>query len=149
MKDINFVIRDVIKPITKNYSPVLLILMRNWQNIMGEKYYEFCEVEKVSFPKNKKIGGIIHIIAFNNVISFYIENNKSFILEKMNAIFGYGLLSDIKIKQLPKLVKQHKNNPIKLDTKDEKAIDNLTSKIDDNELKKSLNDLGRVIFGEK
>lgn len=149
MKDINFVIREVIKPITKNYSPVLLILMRNWQNVMGEKYYEFCEVERVLFPKNKKIGGVIHINAFNNIISFYIENNKLFLLEKMNAIFGYSLFADIKIKQLPKLVKQRKDNTIKLNSADENNINSLTSEIDNDELKKVLNDLGRAIFNEK
>ena len=41
MKDINYLVRDIVKPITKNYSPVLLILTRNWENIIGEKlmYY--------------------------------------------------------------------------------------------------------------
>lgn len=149
MKDINFVIRDVVKPITKNFSPVLLILIRNWQNIMGEKYYEFCEVERVSFPKGKKNNATIHINAFNNVISFYIENNKFFILDKINSIFGYGLISDIKIKQIPKIIKQHKIDNIKLNNDDEKTIDNLISNINDDELKQSLKNLGKILFNKK
>lgn len=148
MKDINFIVRDIVKPITKNFSPVLLILMRNWQNIMGEKYYEFCEVEKIVFPKGKKNEGTIYINAFNNVISFYIENNKYFILEKINSIFGYGLISNIKIKQLPKQVKQRKLNIPKLNENDIKTISNLTSNIDDTELKKSLDALGQAVFNE-
>ena len=114
MKDINYLVRDIVKPITKNYSPVLLILTRNWENIIGEKYAEFCEVEKVSFQKNKKNDGTIYIKAFNNVISFYIENNKEFILEKINAIFGYSLISKIFIKQTPKIVKQYQQNIMRL-----------------------------------
>lgn len=149
MKDINFVIRNVVKPITKSFSPVLLILIRNWQNIMGEKYYEFCEVERVSFPKGKKNNGTIHINAFNNVISFYIENNKFFILDKINSIFGYGLISDIKIKQLPKIVNQHKTNDIKLSDNDEKIINNSVSEIDNDELKQSLKNLGEILFNKK
>jgi len=149
MKDINFVIRNVVKPITKNFSPVLLILIRNWQNIIGEKYYEFCEVEKVLFPKGKKNNGTIYINAFNNVISFYIENNKFFILDKINSIFGYGLISNIKIKQLPKIVKQHKNNDIKLSDSDEKTINNSVANVDNDDLKQSLKNLGETLFNKK
>ncbi|MDD2839565.1 MAG: DciA family protein [Rickettsiales bacterium] len=149
MKDINFIIRDIIKPITKNFSPVLLILIRNWKNIIGEKYYEFCEVKSISFPKGKKNGGTIYINAFNNVISFYIENNKYYILEKINSIFGYGLISDIKIKQLPKVVQRYKANIIKLSDNDTKIIDNLTSDVSNSELKKSLKNLGEELFDKK
>ena len=97
--EINFLLKDLLKPILKNYSPIILILKRNWCNILGEKYYEFCEAENVYFSKNKKNHGILNIICFNNVISFYIENNKFFILDKINAIFGYCLIQDIKVKQ--------------------------------------------------
>ena len=72
---------------------------------MGEKFYEFCEPEKTYFNKNKKNDGILYIKCFNNVISFYIENNKNYILEKINAIFGYTIIKDIKLKQFSQIHK--------------------------------------------
>ena len=146
MKDINYLVRDIVKPITKNYSPVLLILTRNWENIIGEKYADFCEVEKVSFQKNKKNNGIIYIKAFNNVISFYIENNKDFILEKINAIFGYSLISKIFIKQTPKIIKQYQQNTKKISDNDKQFLAEITKNLEKNELKDSLNKLGEMIL---
>lgn len=149
MKDINYLVRDIVKPITKNYSPVLLILTRNWENIIGEKYADFCEVEKVSFQKNKKNDGTIYIKAFNNVISFYIENNKEFILEKINAIFGYSLISKIFIKQTPKIVKQYQQNTKKISDNDKQFLADITQNLEENELKDSLNKLGEMILKNK
>lgn len=146
MKDINYLVRNIVKPITKNYSPVLLILTRNWENIIGEKYIDFCEVEKVSFQKNKKNDGTIYIKAFNNVISFYIENNKEFILEKINAIFGYSLISKIFIKQTPKIVKQYQQNTKKINDNDKQFLIEITKNLEENELKESLNELGKTIL---
>lgn len=146
MKDINYLVRNIVKPITKNYSPVLLILTRNWENIIGEKYVDFCEVEKVSFQKNKKNDGTIYIKAFNNVISFYIENNKEFILEKINAIFGYSLISKIFIKQTPKIVKQYQQNTKKINDNDKQFLIEITKNLEENELKESLNELGKTIL---
>lgn len=146
MKDINYLVRDIVKPITKNYSPVLLILTRNWKNIIGEKYADFCEVEKISFQKNKKNDGTIYIKAFNNVISFYIENNKEFILEKINAIFGYSLISKIFIKQTPKIIKQYQQNTKKISDNDKQFLIEITKNLEENELKESLNKLGKIIL---
>lgn len=149
MKDINYLVRNIVKPITKNYSPVLLILTRNWENIIGEKYADFCEVEKVSFQKNKKNDGTICIKAFNNIISFYIENNKEFILEKINAIFGYSLISKIFIKQTPKIVKQYQQNTKKISDNDKQFLADITQNLKESELKESLNKLGEMILKNK
>lgn len=149
MKEINYLLQDLLKPILKNYSPIILILKRNWSTILGEKYYEFCEAETVYFAKNKKNNGTLTVICFNNVIAFYIENNKSFILEKINAIFGYCLIQDIKIKQQPKIIKtMYKQNKI-LDTQIENYLDNVALNVDDNYLKNSLINLGKSIYLNK
>lgn len=147
MKDIDYLLKDLLKPILKNYSPLLFILKKNWLNIIGEKYFEFCEVEKVIFSKNKKNDGILYIICFNNIISFYIENNKIFIIEKINAMFGYNLVQDIKIKQKPKLIKNNNNKKSKIITQNEENIlVDATINIENDSLKESLKNLGKVIY---
>ena len=147
MKDIDFLLKDLLKPILKGYSPLLLILKKNWLNIIGEKYYEFCEVDKVIFPKNKKNDGILYIICFNNIISFYIENNKIFVIEKINAMFGYNLIQDIKIKQKPKLIKNNNNKKSKTITQNEENIlVDATINIENDSLKESLKNLGKIIY---
>lgn len=149
MKDVEFLLKNILKPVLKNYSPIILILKRNWQNILGERYYEFCEAEKVFFNKNKKNDGILYIVCFNNVISFYIENNKFFIIEKINSIFGYSMIKNLKIIQRPKIIKNYLKKSIKLKNEDKKYIENTAKNIKDKSLKYSLENLGKSIFLKK
>lgn len=149
MKEINFIVKSIIKPILKDYSPVILIIKRNWANILGEKYFEFCEPEKIFFQKNTKGNATLYITAFNPVISFYIENNKFFILEKINSIFGYSIIKDIKIKQNPKIIKQYKKTNTTLNESDKTKITNEINLIEDSELKESLKELGQSLYSTK
>lgn len=148
MKRVEFLLKDILKPVLKNYSPVMLILKRNWINIIGEKYYEFCESEKVFFNRDKKNDGILYITCYNNIISFYIENNKPFITEKINSIFGYRLIKDLRLIQRPKIIntslKMFSNK--QLDEKDKKFIKDTLNCVEDNILKDSLNNLGKSIY---
>ena len=144
--EINFLLKNLLKPILKNYSPIILILKRNWFNILGAKYYEFCEAENVYFHKNKKNCGILTIVCFNNIISFYIENNKFFILDKINAIFGYNLIQDIRIKQQPKIIRDiYKKDKI-LDKSTENYLNNKVIEINNENLKNSLINLGKSVY---
>lgn len=149
MKEIDSIVKDILKPILKSYSPVILIVKRNWANLMGEKYYEFCEPEKATFKKGKKNDGTLYIKCFNNVISFYIENNKLFILEKINSIFGYNLIGDIRIKQEPKIIKRYGKKSSVLDEENSSKIFDITKDIESEELKNSLKDFGTILFLEK
>lgn len=146
MRDIEPLLKSILKPILKNYSPIILILKRNWRNILGEKYYEFCEVEKVFFGKNKKKDGILYITCFNNVISFYVENNKFFIIEKVNSIFGYSVIKDLRIVQQPRIIKNYLKKTIELKNEDKEYIKNITTNINDESLKDSLKHLGESIL---
>jgi hypothetical protein len=105
MMNLGIFVDKLLKPILKDYSPTLLILNRNWSSIVGDKYREYCIPDKVIFVKNTKNNGILYIKVFNSVVSFYIDNNKKILIEKINTIFGYSMIKDIKLKQEPKIVK--------------------------------------------
>lgn len=145
MKEINRIIGTMLKPVLKNYSPVILLIRRNWEQIVGAKYVDFCEVDRVGFQKNKRNDGVAYITTFNNVVSFYIQNNKIFILDKINSIFGYSLIVDIKLKQVPKVVKIQKKE-IAVDKKNVMAIEQMTEGLGDNDLKTSLIKLGLSLY---
>jgi hypothetical protein len=71
---------------------------------MGSSYCKFCNPEKITFQKNKKGDGVLYVKVFNNIASFYIVNNVDIIVEKINVLYGYRIVKDIKVKQDPKLV---------------------------------------------
>lgn len=147
MREINFIVSKIIKPALKGYYPVLLTLRRNWQYVIGDKYFEYCEPEKIIFKKDKKNLGTLYLITFNAVVSFYIENNRPFVIEKVNSILGHGceLIADIKIKQNPKIINK-KSDEIIFNPEQQKAVDKKIEIIEDNELKLALRELGQIFI---
>jgi hypothetical protein len=104
MKQIGFLVEQLLKPILKDYSPVKLIIKRNWEDIIGNTHYKYCDLDKVIFLKNKGNCGAIYIKIYNSPTSFFIENNKSVIIERINILFGYTIINSVKIKQEPKII---------------------------------------------
>jgi len=149
IKEVSALLREVLKPILKNYSPVILIVRRNWNSLIDSKYCEFCEPEKILFKKGKKNDATLYIKCFNAVISFYIENNKLFIVDKINSIFGYNLISSIKIRQDPQIIKNQQKPKSILIGEDLHKIDATIINVENADLKKSLKELGNSLFINK
>jgi hypothetical protein len=134
-----------------NYHPALLILNKNWLEVIGERYYKYCKPERVYFRKNQKGNGILYVVVYNPVLAMYIESNKNFILDKVNRFFGYKAIADIKIKQTPKIVEEYCKKK-KAKALDKKEKDKIISKIDKNtndDLKKELMDFGLALASYK
>ena len=148
MKDLKSSLRNVLKDKINNYNSSILIIKRNWFNIIGKKYYDFCEADKILFKKNKNLEGFLYVKCYNTTISFYIEQYKILILEKINLIFGYDLIKDIRIIQSPKFIKIYqKKEKIKLTKEEEEEIEKKTKNIKDKELKEIFKNL--IILNKK
>ena len=145
MPDINIPIQNLLQPILKNYSSSLLIIKRNWDKIISQKYKDYCIATKTTFKKDTHNQGSLYITCFNNVASFYIEKNKLFIIEKINVLFGYNVISDLKIKQEPKIIKKNTKQNIITDN-DKSIINNKLQKVKNQNLQESLKELGHSLF---
>lgn len=131
-----------------NYHPALLVINRNWMDIIGEQYYKYCKPERVYFRKNQKGNGILYVVVYSPVLSMYIDSNKRFILDKVNRFFGYQAVADIKIKQTPKIVEEYCKKKVAKNIKKnekERLLSNLKDDMDE-ELKSSLKELGENIL---
>ncbi|GMO63885.1 MAG: hypothetical protein Ta2D_10750 [Rickettsiales bacterium] len=105
MQPLSIFVNDFLKPVLKGFNPIVLVLMRNWKLLMGEKYCTFCSPNKVIFPKGKKDeNGTLYITAYNNIVSFYITNNSALIIEKINMLNGGHLIKEIKVQLEPKVI---------------------------------------------
>jgi len=131
-----------------NYNPALLILNKNWSNILGEKYYKYCKPKKVFFKKNQKNNGILYLEVYNPVLSMYIDSNKKFILDKINMLFGYKAIGDIKIKQVPKIIEEYCKKKVAkvIDKKEEEELLGKVNQSMDERLREELEELGRGLL---
>ena len=81
----------------------------------------------------------MYFVSYNSATSFYLNNNKQYIIEKINTLFGYGAVMNLFVKEVPtivkrKAVKKVENNDVVL------CVD-----IKDSKLKQALLNLGRTI----
>lgn len=129
--------RELLKPILKNPKcNFLYTVSSNLINIVGSKYADYCKIEKATLSKEQNKANL-YLITFNSATSFYINNNKEYIIEKINILFGYNIISNLYIQEIPTIVKRKKFEIVNKDFKIEKDI-NAT-------LKKSLEELGSTI----
>ena len=135
--------RELLRPILKNPKcSFLYTISSNMLNIVGSKYINYCKIEKVTLNKENKQGNV-YMIIYNSATSFYINNNKDYIMEKINTLFGYKAVLNLYLKEIPIAIKNEKKE-IKINKNFSLGIKGM----DDN-LNKSLNELGSTIFLEQ
>jgi hypothetical protein len=120
-------------------------LVKNWPEIIGKKYADFCYPKSVSFSKDKGSSKLT-IAVYNSAVGFFLENNCEIILERIATFYGFKSISKIIIKQEPKNVKSHQATDIKLSQSKEKFLQEKISEISDENLAETLQKLGREIF---
>ena len=129
--------RNILKPILKNPKfNFFYTISNNWINVVGSKYLDYCCVKKVSLDKDGKQGNI-YIVSYNSATSFYLNNNKQHIIERINTLFGYNAVLNIYIKEIPTIVRKKniKKNAINKEV-------NLCLNVENEGLKRALMELG-------
>jgi hypothetical protein len=144
-------INSIIKPIMSKKKDNFIIianLTKIWPEIIGKKLYQFCIPHKIHFEHKKRNAGILYIRAYNPSIAFYLEANSNQIIEKIATYYGYKIVGGIRIEQQFRNIETHKKEKhiIVADEKQQKIIDDASSKINDPELKSILQKLGETIF---
>ena len=143
-------ISKILKPIFfKKKDDFLIInnLQKNWQNIVGEKCWQFCVPKKIKFEKNKKANGVLNIGAGNSSVAFYLEANSNQIIQNIAAYYGYKIVGEIRILQEPKILQMEEERAeYKISAEQENFIAQSTTIIKDEGLKSVLQQLGKSIF---
>lgn len=105
-KSFQFYSRQILNPFLSNPKCNFLYLVtKNLGVIVGEKYKEYCKIEKINLVNENRQGNI-YLISFNSSVSFYLNNNRLYIIEKINSIFGYDAVANLFIKEIPTIVKK-------------------------------------------
>lgn len=151
-------VSQAILPLAKQYLGtkgfVEIDILTGWSGIVGEELAEFSLPQKIDFPRGKKSNGTLHLSVLSGAFALEIQHREKYILEKINTHFGYQAVSKIKITQdsslaNEKLEKSLKEKPpIKVSPEEENYINDLTSDLNNSELKKILVKLGKSVFND-
>ena len=146
MKRVDSYLTKTINNLTdKPQFKSLLKIHKNWNGIIIDKYQDFCYPNKIKINFNQK-QALLEVVSNNPATTFYINNNKVYIVNRINMLFGYKAIENIFIVEIPKkIVKKHKNQFLKNklhSTIDQEKINKITFREDINiELQNKIKDL--------
>ena len=150
LQSIDQKITDLLKPIFQGSKKEFILinnLVKNWSDLIGKKYAPFCYPKAVNFDKNSK-NAKLTIAVHNSAVGMFLESNSEIILEKIASFYGFKSISKIIIKQEPKEIIINPEE-IRLPKEQESFLQSKLEQIEDKELAKTLQMLGRQIISEK
>lgn len=128
-------------------------IITDWNIIVGSALGQCSQPKKLSFPKEKRSGGILYVEVYDSGMATQMVYLEPMIIEKIATYFGYKAVGKIKLIQKPsgRVMTQPKAAlpAKKLSPPDEQKLKNLLHGIKDEALKASLASLGQQVFGEE
>lgn len=140
-KSINLILQTISRSPSFNS---LNKVYRNWDSVVNKKYLKYCYPEKININFEEKIGSLF-VVSYNPATSFYLNNNKDYILAKINTYFGYNSIISLHIKELPMIIKEEYVKKQKKDLTKEQ-IDFVNSIKGDDKLSKALRHLAYTYY---
>ena len=123
-----------------NYSSIV----DNWTKMVNKKISDACYPNTVKMGKDMKNGNLVLNVIRGKEIE--VEYAKSEIIEKINSFFGYNCISYVTLKIVHNTLKSKSQVLPKIQNLSK--IEKKMSKIDNNELRSSLNNFIKA-FNEK
>ncbi|MDA7705033.1 DciA family protein [Rickettsiales bacterium] len=136
----------ILKKKKKNFN-ILYNLRKNWQKIIGDKYFYFTSILDLKINReNKKT---LHVAIYNPTIAFLLASQINDIIEEITIYYGYKAIDDIKFIQTPKNIELQDNLKEDVGDKYDEKLEYSLQNIEDQELKDVLLKLGREIINSK
>lgn len=144
--NINYLVNSLLKQFGKTPKFTALDkIYRNWDQIIDNKYLKYCYPQKINLNPEQKTCKLL-VVSYNSATSFYINNNKNYIISKINTYFGYNAVENVYIQEIPTIIKDNHTKKIKKELTSEEMnyIENIKNK--NNKLEDSLRGLAKSIF---
>jgi len=122
-----------------NYSNIV----DNWTKMVSKKIADSCYPITVKMGKEMREGTLVLNVIHGKELEVEYEKNE--IIDKINSFFGYKCISKVVLKIVQDTVKPKKNFP---KIKDFSKIEDKMSKVNDDNLKSSLNNFLKA-FNER
>jgi len=114
-----------------NYSNIV----DNWTKMVSKEISDACYPLTVKIGKEMKDGTLVLNVIHGKELD--VEYKKNEIIDKINSFFGYNCIKQVNLKVISnKIIKRNKVLP---KIKDFKQIDEKIKKVENNQLKNSLN----------
>ncbi|MBC8338113.1 MAG: DUF721 domain-containing protein [Rhodospirillales bacterium] len=124
-------------------------ILKDWAGIAGAHMAAHSQPEKIAYPKGASDGGTLHLRIDSGAMATELQHLQPLLIERINGYFGFRAVDGIKIIQgpLPDRQKKPDWSPRKLDPGEESRLAENLMDVDDEDLRKALQTLGRAVIG--
>lgn len=157
LKPISQLIRPVVKKFLPQKNVIFQQLFDIWPDIVNGTEAVGTIPDKITFTRQQQKDGILAIWAQSGAQATEITYNRMMLVQRINSVFGYALVADIKVTAYPSgslgglgglNTKKTAANPKKVNSDQgipSQSLDKILSGISNPELRHTLSELGRVI----
>ncbi|MGD9639081.1 MAG: DUF721 domain-containing protein [Alphaproteobacteria bacterium] len=99
LKPLGDMLSHIAKPILGKRGFVETDIIMRWQDIVGAELAKATRPQKISFPRGRRDGGVLHIMTNGGGEALLLQHRGKIVIEKINAFFGYKAIEKISIVQ--------------------------------------------------
>jgi hypothetical protein len=137
--------RPVIVKTLPKQSAYFQQLFELWVEITAGSIAAGTVPEKLTLPKGQQKDGVLSIWTVTSAQAAELSFEKSNLIQKINKLFGFSLVSDLRLVAFPKMLAE---SPVKVNVRPQKpsqSLDKTLSDISNPSLRSALNDLGQYL----
>ena len=154
-RSVSDILTSVLEPILARRAGMTLALIEAWPEITGKEFRNTTRPEKINWPRkvneDDPFKPATLVVACEPSAALFFQHETGVVIERVNVFFGFEAISQIRIVQ--KQVKPENDPPSNenrpLSAIDKSRLNELLEKIEDPELKQTLEKLGRGVFTKK
>ena len=137
-------VRPLIAPVLGKTGFLQADVLSRWTEIVGSVLAQGVYPAAIRFSKNKDEGAVLQVKTVSGAFATEVSARTPEILERLNFYFGYNAFSAVRIVQGAPDVPRRKTDPKDFPVSEEKRreAERLTEKIEDEELRQALIELG-------
>ena len=143
-------VQAIAKPILGMYGFASVDILANWDDIVGTDLAKGIQPEKLTFEKDKRTNGTLHVKSAGGAFAMLFEHQKTRVIERINTFFGYPAVKNIKIQQGSLKLSQPNIQPTRnLTTSEKKILSARVAGIEDEALRERVYQIGLELLKNK
>lgn len=145
----------ILDPLLRKRAGMSVALVQSWEEIVGPRLSASSRPEKIVWARrlhpDDPFEPSLLVIACEGIAALHIQHETSEIISRVNAFMGFNAIGRIRIVQKPLIHYGQKKKPTMrtLQHDETQKIEQICSKIENEDLRASLERLGRTIKAAK
>ena len=145
----------ILDPVLRRRAGISIGLVQSWEEIVGPRLAKSSRPEKIQWPRrmhdDDPFEPAVLVIACEGAAALHLQHETGEIIGRVNAFLGFSAVGRIRIVQKPvaPAPSRQKPAPRALSPEEKSRLAKTVGKIEDDDLRASLERLGATIVGTR